>query len=233
MVVRPSRGERSDAIDVASIVLAGAPTRARRARRARAPIAPSWSEPTYSGLGGGYDARSALVLALVVAGLVMAIAWTVSIGRDGIGSATPSAPAAKVAAKLDVAPAAAAIGPVAAPAARIPATVRGVDLAPGRVSTSRAASGSTLVRIGVVDAGTRPLVDGSGARVVVLLDAAVAGQAPLPGIGSRGARVVAEVTLDRCEPGVHTLTVVIDPGAAVRDADLTDNAVGRRVSITC
>lgn len=191
--------------------------------------------------GSGYDARSVLVLALVVAVLAAVVGWTMTLGReDGLpaaSSSTTSSTRAESAgsAAVDASPAvdgstvaAGAQGP-AAGGEPVPA---GVDLQPARILASRSATGVGLLRISVANRGSEDGDRAVGTQVLVLLDGVVVGERSLGGVDANGSAST-ELALDSCPAGGRALVVVVDPRGEVRELDERNNTSSSTVSFDC
>lgn len=218
---RPSREQP----DLAAIVLGDRGMHLRGERRGTSPAA-----------HGGYDARSALVLAVVVGAIAAAIGWTMTSERTATPPAEPS-----VTTRSDARPAAApaeegepasAVEPDRGEAASSFTAPPGIGLAPTRIQAGRSDAGSGLLRVRVVNRGSRPLPAGSEVQVLFLLDGAVAGERTIASIDPPGART-AELALDTCPPGRHAAVAIVDPRGLVDEVDERDNASSRMVSFGC
>ena len=207
-------------LDLASIVLAD-PGRSRRALAPeRLPL-----EPETPGL----DARSALLLAFVVATLAAVIGWAT---MGGTRAPEPAAAAKETIAKE--APAAAAEEPLPfADASKpvVPVAPRGVDLAPARIVTTKSGSGGGIVRVGIANQG-RDALPSTGTSLLVLMDGQSIGEDTIGGIGATSSTTT-EFSLDYCPSGSHSLVVVVDPRGQVREADERDNARTQTVAFGC
>ena len=215
----------TDPDDLASIVLADERNRRKFARRRARGVRGGGDDGGLAsvGVGGGYDARSALVLAIVVAALAATVGWAMTIGR-------PEAPAAGGTRTVtkNVAPAKTE-APAKTVAAVAPAVKEGVDLAPGRVTVARSGSGGGIVKVGVANRGTEA---GQGAQVLVLLDGVVSAEGTIGALDA-GASGTTELSLGSCPSGRHSLVVVIDPRGQVTEADERDNSSSSSVSFDC
>ena len=182
----------------------------------------------------GFDARSALVLALVVAALAGIVGWATTIGDSGAEAPTPAAGAddADADAGTTVAEDAAAEGAAGTATDDSPALVAGTDLAIGRVIPARGASGAGLVAVGVGNRGDVAWNGRGDATVLVVVDGEVAASEQLPAIDA-GASTRVTVPLDSCPSGTVSITAVIDPGAVVREADERNNATSRAATFGC
>jgi hypothetical protein len=202
-------------VDLAAIVLAD-PGR----RRSLAPE----STPLDTDVRG-FDARSVLVLALVVAVMAGVIGWATMRG--------PAAPpATKASATPTPTPEAqerpASETKVEQPAA--PIAPRGVDLAPARIVTT-SSGGSGIVRVDIANQG-RTALGASGVAVLVLLDGQSIGEDTVGAIDATGSTTT-EFNLGYCPSGSHAVAVVIDPRGQVREADERDNARTQTVAFRC
>lgn len=210
--------------DLASIVVGDAIARRERDAMApeRTPVRVLETGPT------GYDARSVLVLAVVVAVLAAIVGWGMTLGRE------ERVPTAKQ-------PVAAAASVVAAPASVVDAASTklddaalaapaGIDLAPGAIAFARRADGAAVLRVGVKNVGDAPAESGAG--VLALLDGEVLADGSVAPLEA-GAAGVAELRLGSCPTGRHSLVVVIDPQARVRESAEGDNASSRSLIVDC
>ena len=206
-------------LDLASIVLAD-PGRSRRALAPeRLPLEPE---------SPGLDARSALVLAFVVATLAAVIGWATMGGASTPKTAAADKPVAKET------PAAAADEPLpfadtSKPAA--PVAPRGVDLAPARIVATKSGSGGGIVRVGIANQG-RDALASTGTAVLVLLDGESIGEDTIGGIDATSSTTT-EFSIGYCPSGSHSLVVVVDPRGQVREADERDNARTQTVAFGC
>jgi hypothetical protein len=211
-------------LDLASIVLAN-PGRRRSLAPERMPLEPETH---------GFDARSALVLALVVATMAGVVGWA-TMG----GVAKPNAPVARSAgaSKADVAattnaPAADETLPFADAAKPVaPAAPKGVDLAPARVVALKSGNGGGIIRVGIANQG-RDALGASGAAVLVLMDGEQVGEDTIGGIDATSSTTT-ELALGYCPSGSHSLVVIVDPRGQVREADERDNARTQTVAFGC
>jgi hypothetical protein len=213
----PGTDEDPRRADLASIVLADERARRRHERRGEGGGGAFLAR---SGLRDGYDARSVLVLALVVAALAAVVGWTTTVGMGDTTTPTAQRSTATVASTPKVA--APAVAPVR----------QGIELKVGQVTTARSSSGGAVIRVSVANAGT---VDGDtriGTKLVVLLDGAVVGERALGGIAA-GSSATTELGLDSCPSGRHTIAVIVDPRSAIRELDETDNARTSIASFGC
>ena len=208
------RSDRRAAPDLASIVLGDAP---RRRQRSSHPMEDSLVLPS-----PGYDARSALVLAIVVAALAGVIGWSTTIGRQT--SAPPAAPTKQGAAT----PTTPKVAPAVATSVK-PAVPAGIDLAPGRITAVRSGAGGGIVRIAIANQGAEALGSERGAQVLVLLDGELVGERAIGAIDATGSATT-ELALESCPTGRHAVAVVVDPRGFVREADERDNAVTQSVA---
>ncbi len=219
---RATGDDRSSACDLASIVLA-------HGRRDRPQGAPEQVPVDVADRSerDGFDARSVIVLALVVAVLASVVGW-VATGR----TPEPTAPAAK--------PASADVGAEAKSGQRVvsdattPATpaIRGVDLALGRVASTSTGTGIATLSIGIANRGSRDFAAVDGASVLVIVDGAIGATQQLPAIEA-GASTKLDVRLNWCPAGAVPVTVVLDPGAVVREADERNGSISRAVDFGC
>jgi hypothetical protein len=226
-----TRDERP-ATDLASIVL-GAGASARPADEGRRAVAPEAVplEPR-PGIGaGGFDARSVIVLALVVAVLAAVVGW-VATGRDDDPSALPSSTGGEKVEAPAADEGASTVASTVGDEAASQAVAKGVDLAIGRVATGTSGSSGASVVVGVANHGGVDLPATDGATLLVLVDGAIAATAPLPALAAEGATRV-DVPLNWCPAGAVPVTVVLDPGAVVRELDERNGAVTRTSTFTC
>lgn len=176
----------------------------------------------------GYDPRSVVILAIVVAALAAVVGWAMTVDDPALASRPGSLGASMgvLGASLDraVAPAVAAKAP-AAPAAM------GANLAAGRLVGSRAGSGSGLVTLAVRNAGDAATA-AAGTDVLVLADGAVMGSARL-GPLAPGASASVDVPLDWCPAGSVAIVAIIDPRSAVHEANEHDNSTSRSIDLGC
>lgn len=216
---RPPRTER---LDIAAIVLGDPPARRRGGHDRR-----------LGGVTSGYEARSVLVLAIVVALLAGVVGWAMHVGRDAAApaSVTQPAPAAGARASAQADPAPVVADPRVEDTAR-PAAAPGVDLGIGRIVASRTATGGGVVRVVVANRGSRPLRAASGAQLLVLLDGQVVAERAV-GDMAAGSSLTEEVRLDACPAARHAVVAVIDPRAAVAELDERDNATTRTMTFDC
>lgn len=217
---RPSR----DQPDLAAIVLGDRGVHSRDEGRG----APAWR--------GGYDARSALVLAVVVAAIAAAIGWTMTSARSVTPRAEPPAaspadplPAAAPSDAGTPAGAVARAGGDAAPAFAAPP---GIGLAPTRIQAVRSDAGGAVLRVRVVNRGNRALPADGDVQVLFMLDGTVVGERTIASIDPSGART-AELPLDGCPPGRHAAVAIVDPRGLVDEVDERDNTSSRMVSFGC
>jgi hypothetical protein len=211
-----------DPVDLAAIVLASTPRHERRIDGPeRVPV------ELRDGLPRGFDARSVAVLAVVVAALAAIVGWAFNSSEQSVASR--DLPAASTAEGADAA--APASSPSAVEAAAVP-VAEGIDLVPGRITTTRSASGGGLVSVVVRNGGTQDVLDASGATVLLVVDGELAGSQPLvrldAGTGSR-----AEFVLDSCPSGDVPVVAVVDPSNVVAELDERDNSIGRTASFGC
>lgn len=228
---------RSDAPDLATIVLADRRARRRAARSGNAAWQPETELADLVTARHGFDARSALVLALVVATLAGVIGWSTTIGREQASSPPRATDAAATdAQEQDAADDArdAAARTVEAPARQSPAAAapQGIDLEPGRITALRSGAGGGIVRIGIANRGSDPMAAEHGAQVLVLLDGEPVGERTLGAIDATAA-ITTELALDSCPSGRRALVVVVDPRGLVQEADERDNARSQLVSFGC
>lgn len=219
---------REDA-DLASIVL-GRTTAGDR--RIDAPErVPTWFDGAPE---RGYDARSVVVLALVVAVLAAVVGWSTTIGDTPTSAgdaATASSPTPDTAALGDaLGVAATAVERSTKAAAEAPAA-RGANLAAGRLVASRSGSGAGLVTVTVRNGGDVATA-ATGAEVLVLADGDVMGTARIGALAA-GAATSVEVPLGWCPAGTVALVAMVDPGSAVSETSEFDNAVSRSASFGC
>lgn len=226
--------ERSESVrtrepDLASVILE-APPRARRT----------------------YDARSALLLALVVAVLTMVVAVTMglrtsdgtsarslpsdsaprSAGMTGANHATSTTGAAGAKGATGVAD---ATGSTSSPARDDQTrSVAGIALAIGRITaTPDTASGGMIVRVGVANAGRDALPAGRGAELLLLVDDQVVGRQPLRSLAGSGAHATFAFTVPTCSSGRHAVTAIADATSRVRDAAGSNGARSRELTFDC
>jgi hypothetical protein len=193
---------------------------------------PAWADGSPE---RGYDARSVVVLALVVAVLAAVVGWSTTIGDspaaqvDGAAAPTPTeTPDAALGDALGQA--ATAVERSAGSVKPVPAA-RGANLAAGRLVATRSGSGAGLVTVAVRNSGDAA-TSGAGADVLVLADGDVMGTAQLGALAA-GATARVEVPLEWCPSGTVALVAVVDPGSAVREASEFDNSVSRSASFGC
>jgi hypothetical protein len=221
----PGTDEDPRRTDLASLVLADERARRSHERRGRGGGGAFLAR---SGLSDGYDARSVLVLALVVASLAAVIGWTMTVG---VGDPAPPSHASNGAAGAAPAAATNTTAPTASTHATVPAR-HGIDLRVNQVTTARSDAGGGVIRVSVRNAGT---VDGDaslGTQLVVLLDGAVVGERSLGGIAANSSATT-EVGLDTCPSGRHSIAVIVDPRSAIREFDEADNARTSVASFGC
>lgn len=204
--------------DLAAIVLAERP--APRAAAVEPEPARAGTHPP------GFDARSVLVLALVVATMAGVIGWATSavseppLAASAGGSSAPEGPARVAGPPMPA--------PVASPNRVAPA---GIDLAPGRLVAMRSGSGGGIVRVAVANQG-RTSLGAEGTQVLFLLDGSLVGERTVGAIDALGGSTT-ELTLESCPAGRHQLAVVVDPRGLVVEADERDNATTQSVSFGC
>lgn len=210
-----------DKTDLASIVLADRPKRGAAAAPERAPIEP---------LRAGFDARSVLVLAIVVAVMAGVIGWsTTTIGQDQPLAAKRGQPAEQSTTRTAAAKATMVADEPAAPAT--PVAAAGIDLAPGRLVAARSGSGGGIVRVAIANQG-RTALGADGTQLLFLLDGTVVGERTL-GFIDGVSSATTELAFDSCPSGRHQLAVVVDPRGLVTEADERDNATTQSVSFGC
>lgn len=227
--------------DLAAIVLADARARSARggagsadgSRRPHPELAPVVLRTA------PYDARSALVLAIVVAAMAAVVGWFTAGGRDQVPTPPSTQPVERRGTTLGAGvhgPVRADEGPgtLAADSAQPPAPApRGVDVAVGRVTASRSGAGGGIVRIAVANQGSDALdASAGGLQVSVLLDGVPVGERVLGAVPAAGTAAT-ELSLDSCPSGRHALVVVLDPRGLVAEVDERDNASSRMVSFGC
>jgi hypothetical protein len=212
--------------DLATIVLGD--ERARRSAERRGRLRGQVASGT--GMRDGYDARSVLVLAVVVAVLATVIGWSTTIAREE----DPPAPT-----KVDVAPRTetvskdAAASDVAGPGmGAVVAPPKGVQLQVGRIVASKSGNGGGILRVGVANRGAVDGDEALGTQLLVLMDGEVVGERSLSALDA-GASASTEVGLDTCPSGRHTVVAIVDPRGAIAEADDRDNAVSSTVSFGC
>lgn len=179
----------------------------------------------------GHDARSALLLAVVVAALAVVVA-AVASRSQAEGTMQGAAPAAAAATAPGADGAAARARDDAGVARAVPARP-GIDVAIAGMRAVPSAAGGQLVRVRVVNRGTDALGAGAGVDLLLLVDGEVAGSSPIDMLEGQGAAAWLEFPLDVCEPGRHGVTAVVDPRAAVREHDERDNASSRELAFRC
>ncbi|MEO6866560.1 MAG: hypothetical protein ABI200_00905 [Gaiellales bacterium] len=215
--------------DLASIVLAE-----ERPRRSRAGI----QRPMKRAASDGYDARSVLILAIVVALLAAIVGWAMTLTRDEASSLpTPvSTPSAQIGPKLDGSLAAggeaASGGKADSAAPAVAPAPRGVQLMPTRITGSRAASGGGILRIAVANRGREVLPSAAGVQVVALVNGTLIGPAPLGAVDASGSASV-ELYLNSCPTGSAHVVAVVDPSGIQRETSKRDNTRGATVSFGC
>jgi len=203
-----------------------------------------------------YDARSVLLLALVVAALAMVVAGLMTRGDDSpvtvpgsqttsrvdsatvdappTGSGTGDAPANGAAGAAEATTVTGADATRQGAAATPAAAPNGIALEVGRITaTPDAARGALVLRATVTNRGTDALVAGNGARLLVLVDDQVAGTATMGQLAAGGARATYSVSTYTCTPGRHVVTVIADATSRVRHATGVDVARSAELTITC
>ncbi|MCB0880338.1 MAG: hypothetical protein KDC46_15305 [Thermoleophilia bacterium] len=227
--LRP-RDTSGDPADLASIVLGhayGGDDDGGGVRRWHAPEHVPLD--TDRGASIALDARSALVLALVVAVIVGGVAWATTTWRSAGDTA---APAAATTTTGDSSAATVADTTTTAPADATPALAPGTDLAIGRIVPARGASGAGIVAVGISNRGSVASTARQGATVLVLVDGEVAASDAVPAI-EPGESTRVTVALDTCPTGTVSITAVVDPGAVVKESDERNNATSRQASFGC
>ncbi|MCW2949622.1 MAG: hypothetical protein JWN41_635 [Thermoleophilia bacterium] len=237
MAARSTTHDLPAAADLASIVLA----------------APAQSK------NRSHDARSVLLLAIVVAVLVMVVAamWGLAVRTDV--SAKPSVTpisagqgaqaSSERSSRSSVAPhkrhksAAAASGTAAADTAAGAGSTTAtltrdaaahVALLVGRITaTPDAQSGTVVVRAAVKNVGALPLATEEPARLLVMIDDHVAGSVALGRLGPRGARTTYAVTAQHCSAGRHAVTVIADATAQIAGADTSGSTRTADLTFDC
>lgn len=208
-------------LDLASIVLAD-PGRSRRALPPeRLPLEPE---------SHGLDARSALVLAFVVATLAGVIGWATMAGSRAPTPAAERAGTGEPAVEATLAESPASLvanGPK--PAA--PVAPRGVDLAPARIVATRSGDGGGIVRVGIANQG-RDALASTDTAVLVLMNGERIGEDTIGGIDATSSTTT-EFALGSCPSGSHAIVVIVDPRGQVREADERDNARTQMVAFGC
>lgn len=217
--------------DLASIVLSHG-----RSGRTRATQDPA---RVVARLGGSYDVRSVLVLAVVVALLAGVVGWATNVRRqDGVPPVAASG-GAGAAVQVEQGGAQAALAGDARPVER--ATVDasgpelrppGVDLRIGRIVAARTTAGGSVVRVSVSNVGAAPLRAEREANLIVMLDGSIVSDRPVGPVAS-GATAASVVPLAACPAGRHVVAAVVDPRGAVAERDEADNAASRTVSFPC
>jgi hypothetical protein len=216
-----------DTPDLAAIVLADAP-----ARRGR----------TYL---RGYDARSVLLLTLVVAVLAAVVAGTMTFGssRSAADAKLPGgSPIGAVGASGSSSAAAQANPGAGAEAGRSSSTAStaaspvpgGVALAVGRITaTPNVGHGSMVIRVAVTNTGTSALLASSGARLLVLLDDQIVGNTGLQSTQGHVGHSTYSLTVPSCTTGRHVVTAITDPSSRVRDAVGSNGARSTELTLVC
>jgi hypothetical protein len=172
----------------------------------------------------GFDARSVLVLALVVAIMAGVIGWATMDGPTPEPAAKPTTSSATDATATTVADEPKAETPV------VPVAPKGVDLAPGTIQATTA-GGSAILRVGIANQG-RTALSGSGTDVLVLMDGQQVGSDTIGRIDATGSTTT-EFSIGYCPSGSHAVALVIDPRNQVREADERDNARTQTVAFRC
>lgn len=185
----------------------------------------------------GYDARSVLLLVLVVAALAAVVVGTMSVasGSDGPTAARADAKPSALASldATDVTTDGAASTAQAA-ATVAPTAPLGIALGIGRITaTPDRLQGALVVRVAVTNTGTDALVASSGAQLLVLIDDRVIGATSLGALDARQGRVVASVSTYDCTPGRHAVTAIADATSRVRHALGSDVARSAELTVTC
>ena len=216
--------------DLVSIVLGT--TTAGDDRRLDAPErVPAWFDDRPA---RGYDARSVVVLAIVVAVLAATVGWATTFGDTTVPKvdSPKAAPAVSPDDALgDAFGAAASVVERSATSAKaVPAAI-GANLAAGRLAASRSGSGTGLVTLAVRNTGDVATA-GAGTEVLVLADGDVMGTGQLAAVAP-GASAKVEVSLDWCPAGTVSLVAIVDPGSVVREANEQDNSISRSASFGC
>jgi hypothetical protein len=213
--------EHADTVDLASIVL-GAPPRRMDAPE-RVPV-----DARDRDVQPGFDARSAAVLALVVAVLAALVGWATTIGDPPsvAGDATRSGRSASAAGDTTAGSQGAAEPAAVAPVPEL------VDLAVGRIVPSVDASGVASVTVGVGNAGDLAYSIDDGATLLVLVDGEVAASDAVPDLAA-GASARVTLPLASCPGASAAVTAVLDPGAGVRESDERNNATSRIAPFDC
>jgi len=231
-----------DQLDLASIVLADA--RERRTRPAAMRLG-SYLEDRGTGSTSGYDARSVLVLAIVVAALAMVVGWTATSVRSDptpTGTVTGSLPKATAGAvgsgatsTRDGDGTGTTIGATAGAGSvdATPLVMPGPNLVLGRITMARSSNGSPVLRVAVANAGNAAITAAAGAELLMLVDGDVVGTSALGAIAADGGRAIVDVPLTSCFGGPHAVTAVVDTSAVVREVDERDNASSRSLQIVC
>lgn len=174
----------------------------------------------------GFDARSVLVLALVVAVMAGVVGWATVGGPGTPPTKQPSTAAAEPATPATEQP---ATQPrLEEPA--VPLAPRGIDLAPARILATTSA-GAGIVRVEIANQG-RTALGASGTAVMVLLDGQSIGEDMVGAIDATGSTTT-EFNLGACPGGSHAVAVLIDPRDQVREADERDNARTQTVAFGC
>lgn len=184
----------------------------------------------------GFEARSVLVLALVVALLAALGGWLTSIGDEPLTASASDRTERADAASEEAAESSTDHASETATAAPTtddrPAAVRGIDLAVGRVVAERSSTGSGVVRVGITNAGDQPYAGRIGVSLLLLLDGDVIATEQVPPLEA-GASTRMAVQLGWCPAGTLPVTAVLDPGAAVREGDERNNAMTQSASFNC
>lgn len=211
--------------DLASIVL-GLDEPARRLDAPeRVPLDDGWH-----GHQPGFDARSAAVLALVVAVLAALIGWATTVGDQ------PAATSQDVEAAATSVPEAesgsATVADAVGPSSDAPVAVEAIDLAIGRIVPAVAAGGGAIVAVGIGNAGELAYPARAGATVLLVVDGEVAASEAIPAI-EPGESTRVTIALESCPTGTVPVTAVLDPSAGVREADERNNATSRAATFGC
>ncbi len=188
----------------------------------------------------GFDARSVIVLALVVGVLAAMVGWATNVHDEAPGSTATAGDAfSTVGRDAGDGPDAAlgdAVGAAASAAERTvdaaaSAPAAGPNLAAARLVATRSGSGTGLVRVAVKNTGDAP-IPADRAEVLVLADGDVVGSAPIGQLAPAASTSV-EVSLGWCPAGAVALVAVLDSGSALREADERDNSISRSASFGC
>lgn len=217
--------------DLASIVLGSADPDRRHDAPEQVPLDHGWREQQ-----PGFDARSAAVLALVVAVLAGLVGWATTIGMQPDPAARPGASgdATTVADVEEPRAAASGTGSTASDAesGAAPTAAIGIDLAIGRIVPAKSASGTGIVAVGVGNRGDRAYAGRPASELLVIVDGNVVASEPIPAVEA-GESTRVSVSLDWCPAGTVPVTAVLDSSAAVREADERNNATSRSATFGC